>query len=80
MSTINVTIDVGDDCVGKIAGILRRFPKGQRVRVVFTDEPDTHAGSKVDLVDWLLACPDKNWFEPIKPSETTDDINYSPLE
>ncbi len=23
------------------------------------------------LVDWLLECPEKNWFEPI-PSESTD--------
>lgn len=25
------------------------------------------------LVDWLLACPEKNWFEPI-PSESTDTL------
>ena len=25
------------------------------------------------LVDWLLACPDKDWFTPI-PSETTDQL------
>ncbi len=25
------------------------------------------------LVDWLLECPEKNWFEPI-PSESTDTL------
>jgi AbrB family looped-hinge helix DNA binding protein len=30
---------------------------------------DTNAG----LVDWLLACPDKDWFRPI-PSESTDQL------
>lgn len=25
------------------------------------------------MVDWLLACPDKDWFEPI-PSESTDTL------
>jgi AbrB family looped-hinge helix DNA binding protein len=25
------------------------------------------------LVDWLLACPDKDWFQPI-PSESTDSL------
>jgi AbrB family looped-hinge helix DNA binding protein len=26
------------------------------------------------LVDWLLACPEKGWFQPI-PSESTDTIS-----
>jgi AbrB family looped-hinge helix DNA binding protein len=25
------------------------------------------------LVDWLLACPDKGWFQPL-PSESTDTL------
>lgn len=25
------------------------------------------------LVDWLLACPEKGWFEPL-PSESTDTL------
>jgi AbrB family looped-hinge helix DNA binding protein len=25
------------------------------------------------LVDWLLACPEKNWFVPL-PSESTDSL------
>ena len=25
------------------------------------------------LVDWLLACPEKNWFQPL-PSELTDSL------
>jgi len=39
MSTINATIDVGDDSAGVIAGLLQHFPKGRRVRVALTDEP-----------------------------------------
>jgi AbrB family looped-hinge helix DNA binding protein len=27
------------------------------------------------LVDWLLACPEKDWFQPI-PSESTDDLGW----
>src|SRR3954463_4061171 len=28
----------------------------------------------MDIVDWLLACPVKDWFEPMASSETTDQI------
>jgi AbrB family looped-hinge helix DNA binding protein len=31
--------------------------------------PSAHGG----LVDWLLACPEKDWFQPL-PSESTDEI------
>jgi AbrB family looped-hinge helix DNA binding protein len=27
----------------------------------------------MDLVDWLLACPEKGWFQPIE-SESTDTL------
>lgn len=30
--------------------------------------PDNHG-----VVDWLLACPEKDWFRPL-PSETTDSL------
>jgi AbrB family looped-hinge helix DNA binding protein len=30
--------------------------------------PDNHG-----VVDWLLACPEKNWFQPL-PSESTDSL------
>lgn len=26
------------------------------------------------LVDWLLSCPEKGWFQPLDRTETTDDI------
>lgn len=32
-----------------------------------------------DFVDWLLACPEKGWFEPMPRSESTDTIR-SPFE
>lgn len=30
-------------------------------------------GANAGLVDWLLACPVKDWFKPI-PSESTDQL------
>jgi AbrB family looped-hinge helix DNA binding protein len=30
--------------------------------------------SNEGLVDWLLRCPEKGWFEPLDRTETTDDI------
>jgi AbrB family looped-hinge helix DNA binding protein len=34
----------------------------------------TSRGSQEGLVDWLLSCPEKGWFQPLDRSETTDDI------
>src|SRR6267142_3876782 len=31
------------------------------------------SGGEMDFVGWLLACPEKDWFQPI-PSEMTDQI------
>jgi len=31
------------------------------------------------LVDWLLNCPEKGWFQPIDRTETTDDIQLPRL-
>jgi AbrB family looped-hinge helix DNA binding protein len=31
------------------------------------------ATSNEGLVDWLLSCPEKDWFQPI-PSESTDTL------
>jgi hypothetical protein len=39
MSTIHTTISVGDDSASIIAGLLNRFPKGQRVQVALSEEP-----------------------------------------
>ena len=74
MSTINATMDIGNETAGVIAGLLSRFPKGQRVRIAVTDELPANVGSKPDLVDWLLACPEKGWFEPMDCGETTDSL------
>jgi AbrB family looped-hinge helix DNA binding protein len=30
--------------------------------------------SRKGLVDWLLSCPGKGWFQPLDQTETTDDI------
>jgi hypothetical protein len=77
MSTINATIDMGDDSAGVIAGLLRRFPKGKRIRVALTDEP---TGSAPDLVDWLLACPEKDWFVQPERGETSDELKAGVFE
>ena len=37
-------------------------------------------GSAPDLVDWLLACPEKGWFTPMERGETTDDLKPLNLE
>lgn len=74
MSTINTTICVDENSAGIVAGLLSRFPKGQRVHLAMTDEISPVAGSNPDLVDWLLSCPEKDWFVAAKESESTDDL------
>jgi AbrB family looped-hinge helix DNA binding protein len=32
------------------------------------------------LVDWLLRCPEKGWFQPLERTETTDDIKFPSFE
>ena len=32
------------------------------------------------LVDWLLRCPEKGWFQPQERTETTDDIKFPTFE
>ena len=32
------------------------------------------------LVDWLLNCPEKGWFQPLDRTETTDDIKSPKFE
>jgi AbrB family looped-hinge helix DNA binding protein len=32
------------------------------------------------LVDWLLRCPEKGWFQPLDRTETTDDIKFPTFE
>lgn len=80
MSTINATIEIGDESAGMIAGLLSRFPKGRRVRVALTDETSPVVGSQPDLVDWLLACPEQGWFTPLERGETTDKLKPLSLE
>ena len=80
MSTINATIYIGDDSARAISGLLSCFPRGRLVRVAVTDEPTVSVGSKPDLVDWLLACPEKGWYEPMERGETTDDLKSTCFE
>ena len=32
------------------------------------------------LVDWLLRCPEKGWFQALDRTETTDDIKFRTFE
>jgi bifunctional DNA-binding transcriptional regulator/antitoxin component of YhaV-PrlF toxin-antitoxin module len=32
-----------------------------------------HEAANAGMVDWLLACPEKDWFRPL-PSESTDTL------
>lgn len=77
MNTITTTFDMGDDSVGVLANLIRRIPKGHRVRVALTDESEE--GTKADLVSWLLACPEKGWFQPME-QDTTDNLSATPFE
>ena len=36
--------------------------------------------SNEGLVDWLLSCPEKGWFQPLDRTETTDDIKFPTFE
>ena len=36
--------------------------------------------SNEGLVDWLLKCPEKGWFQPLEFTETTDDIKTPSFE
>lgn len=74
MSTINSTIQIGEDSASVIAAMVSKFAPGQRVRVSLSDELLPLEGTRPDLVDWLLGCPEKDWFTPEGTSETTDDL------
>jgi AbrB family looped-hinge helix DNA binding protein len=32
------------------------------------------------LVDWLLSCPEKGWFQPLDRGESTDDLKGPSFE
>ena len=51
---------------------------GQRFDIERVDEGEyllkrKAAPANDGLVDWLLACPEKDWFQPL-PSESTDTL------
>lgn len=55
-----------------------RIDTGQRFAIHRVDEGQyllqrEEAGSHAGMVDWLLECPFKDWFQPIE-SETTDSL------
>jgi AbrB family looped-hinge helix DNA binding protein len=57
---------------------------GQRFEIERSDRGDYRlrrtAGRRNDgLVELLLACPVKGWFEPTQRTETTDDIDVPRL-
>lgn len=64
MSTVNATIDVGENSAAAIAKLLEQFPKGRRVRVALTEEPsaakagdvwtDEANARRCELIDRLI--------------------------
>ena len=71
MSTVTASIAVGDDSARVIAGILKSFPKGQRVRVAVTEE--VADPNDVASVDGFRARLDEaRKLSPICPWETTE--------
>lgn len=80
MNSIQTTIRIGEDCASILSGLLSRFVKGQHVRVMLTVEPTAAVGTQPDLVEWLLACPEKDWFAAQERGETTDELEAIPLE
>ena len=57
---------------------LDSLRSGQRFEVERLDEGEyllkrKGAPANDGLVDWLMACPAKDWFEPL-PSESTDTL------
>ena len=71
MSTITATIDVGDDSAGVIARLLRGFPKGRRVRVALSDEPEVPAPVPT-LADYMTRLETARRLAPPCPWETTE--------
>ena len=71
MSTINATIAVGDDSAGVIAGLLRGFPKGRRVRVALSDDPEAPAPVPT-LAEYLTRLETARRLAPPCPWETTE--------
>ena len=71
MSTINATIDVGDDSACVIAGLLRGFPKGRRVRVALSDEPETPTPVPT-LAEFMTRLETARRLAPPGPWETTE--------
>jgi AbrB family looped-hinge helix DNA binding protein len=46
---------------------IERLDRGEYRLVRVTPSPNE------GLVDWLLSCPEKDWFQPV-PSESTDSL------
>lgn len=65
MSTVNATIDIGENSAAEIAELLEQFPKGKRVRIAMTEEPsppvgdkpwtDEHNDRRCELIDRLIS-------------------------
>ena len=55
---------------------IERAGSGEYRVHVATDD----GSPRQSLVDWLLACPEKDWFMPTERTETTDDIRQLNFE
>ncbi|MGD9724635.1 MAG: AbrB/MazE/SpoVT family DNA-binding domain-containing protein [Pirellulales bacterium] len=55
---------------GIVAGQRFEIERLESGKYLLKKQPASHNDG---LVDWLLACPEKDWFEPL-PSESTDTL------
>ena len=85
-----MTTFISADCSIAIPAELLKNPKlqpGRRcdIEQISDDElrvkmsPANPQGDRT-LLDWLLACPVKDWYVPLERTETTDDLKASPFE
>ena len=83
MHTVTTTLKVGEGNTESVRQLLRRFPKGHQVRVDVTDldgKAEANQSTAPDLVEWLMSCPEKGWFEQIGIQGTTADLNNGSFE
>ena len=72
MNDVRATISIGDESLGVIAGLLKPFPKGSRVRVVLSEEP-TASGQPLSLDAYLARLENARGFLPPCPWQTTEE-------
>ena len=73
MATITETIEVGDGAQESLRQLLSRFPKGRRVRVMFTEEVGSDSAESVSLEDYRAQVAAARKAAPQSPWSTTEE-------